>query len=148
MTLISSTIECDVKVHYWKIQMETSDDKNLTSPLNSSLDKNAKAKIRLSEEYASGIMFIVENFADLREFLGTKYQTYKKLKEIKTANHIVLVTGVCDESRIIGAEFFLYNLWHVHTISHTIVLLNDCMVRILRIFLFLTNYLKLFYLKF
>lgn len=127
-TLLYFTIECNVNVRYWKIQVQASDIEDSNAPLNSSLDRNATAKIRLSEEYGSGIMFMAENFGVLLEFLATKYQTFKKFKEVKTANHIALVTGACDESKLIAAERFLYDSWHIHKISHTIVLLNDCMV--------------------
>lgn len=121
-------LECYVKVRYWKFQVQANDTEDSNAPLNSSLDRNATAKIRLSEEYGSGIMFMAENFGVLLEFLATKYQTFKKFKEVKTANHIALVTGACDESKLIAAERFLYDSWHIHKISHTIVLLNDCMV--------------------
>lgn len=98
--------------------------------LNTSLDKDYPAKIRINNNYGFGLLVIVENIVTLINYLesggldGTAFN-------LASANHVAFVPSTCSVKKHRAAENFLVNAWQKHFISHLLVLLNDCGVRAL-----------------
>lgn len=101
--------------------------------VNTSLDKDYPAKIRINNHYGFGMLFIVENIMTLINFLDSGLDGNNSTLHLASANHVVLVTSACSVRKHRATENFLIDAWQNHFISHLLVLLNDCGVRILHI---------------
>lgn len=115
---------CEVDIVYTKFPQETVNVDRIDPLLNTSLDKDYNAKIRINNDYGFGMLFFTENVVTLINYLNNTIMD--TAFHLASANHVVIVTSKCSDKKHRAAENFLISAWQEHFISHLLVLLNDC----------------------
>uniref|UniRef100_A0A336MYF5 CSON003021 protein n=1 Tax=Culicoides sonorensis TaxID=179676 RepID=A0A336MYF5_CULSO len=90
--------DVEVNVMYNRNPQPTLSVDHIVPLINSSLDQEYPAKIRINDAYGFGMLYIVENIVTLINYLeNTTLDRNDTAFHLASANHVVLVTSRCSE---------------------------------------------------